>query len=240
MARIRAVFFDIDGTLLDSNDAHAHAWLDALRGHGRDVPFDLVRSKIGMGGDKLLKALADIDDESIEGKSINERRVAIFKAHYLPDLGPLPGARALVDRLRSRGLTCVTVTSANSAELSDLLREAAVADLMDEIVTSDDVDRSKPDPDVVHAALEKVKLEPDEVIMIGDTPYDVIAATRAGVPIIAMRSGGWKDSDLRGAIAIYDSPADLVANLGESPFALGVDEPMRPLMRARRVAMRGM
>src|SRR5262249_6134662 len=140
MARIRAVLFDIDGTLLDSNDAHAHAWLDALRGHGRDLPFDTVRSKIGMSGDRLMRELAGVEESSIEGRSIKERRTAIFKACYLPDLGPLPGARALVDRLRSRGLVCATVTSASGGELGDLLREAAVADLMDHLVTSDDVD----------------------------------------------------------------------------------------------------
>src|SRR5436190_8041674 len=131
MARIRAVLFDIDGTLLDSNDAHAHAWLDALRGHGKDVPFDLLRSKIGMGGDKRLDEVAGIDSESIEGKSITERRVAILKAHYLIDVGPFPGARALVDRIRSRGITCITATSAKLDDVADLLRAAAVADLMD-------------------------------------------------------------------------------------------------------------
>jgi beta-phosphoglucomutase-like phosphatase (HAD superfamily) len=142
---VRAVLFDIDGTLLDSNDAHAHAWLDALHGHGRSVPFEVVRSKIGMGGDKLLRALAGVDAESVEGRSISQRRIAIFKAYYLPDLGPLPGARVLVDRVRSRGLTCVAVTSSRRDELADLLREAAVADLMDAAVTADDVDASKPD-----------------------------------------------------------------------------------------------
>src|SRR3954453_19348968 len=98
MARIRAVLFDIDGTLLDSNDAHAHAWLDALRGHGRSVPFDLLRSKIGMNVEKLLRDIAGIDANSVEGRSINERRAAILKAHYLSDTGPFPGARVLVDR----------------------------------------------------------------------------------------------------------------------------------------------
>ncbi|HEY8079294.1 MAG TPA: HAD family hydrolase [Labilithrix sp.] len=236
---IRAVLFDIDGTLLDSNDAHAHAWLDALRGHGRDVPYDHVRSKIGMGGDKLLRELAGIDEDSIEGRFINERRLAIFKSHYLPDLGPFPGARALVDRLRSRGLTCAAVTSAKGAELADLLREAAVADLIDEVITSDDVDRSKPDPDIVEMALEKLHVAAHEAVMIGDTPYDVAAASRAHVPVIAFRCGGWKDRDLAGAIAIYDDPADLVAKLADSPLATGIADDVRPLPRARRVAMRG-
>src|SRR6478672_3152984 len=106
MARIRAVLFDIDGTLLDSNDAHAHAWLDSLRGHGHSVPFEKVRSKIGIGGDKLLPEVIGIAHDSVEGRSITERRTMILKAHYLPDVGPFHGARVLVDRLRSRGLVC--------------------------------------------------------------------------------------------------------------------------------------
>ncbi|MBX3189126.1 MAG: HAD family hydrolase [Labilithrix sp.] len=225
MARIRAVFFDIDGTLLDSNDAQAHAWLDVLRGHGKDVPYDLVRSKIGKGGDKMVSELAGIAAESIEGKLLIERRAAVFKAHYLPDLGPLPGARALVDRLRSRGLTCLAVTSASEAELADLLREAAVADLLSLAVTSEEL-RSKPDPDVVKTALERAEVGPREAIMIGDTPYDIAAAARAGVSTIAFRSGGWKDGDLEDAIAIYDHPADLLSRIDQSPLALGVDDAM--------------
>ncbi|MDB5220101.1 MAG: putative phosphatase [Myxococcaceae bacterium] len=242
MARIRAVLFDIDGTLLDSNDAHAHAWLDALRGHGKDVPLDLVRSKIGMGGDKLLMEVAGIDHESTEGKLISERRVAVFKAHYLPDLGPTPGARALVERLRSRGLTRAIVTSANSEELADLMREAAVANLFDVIVTSDDAENSKPDPDLVKVALDKLCVGPREAVMIGDTAYDIAAAARAGVSTIAFRSGGWKDRDLDGAIAIYDHPQDLLSRIDQSPLALGVEDAMptapssrRP--RGRRAAM---
>lgn len=241
MARVRAVFFDIDGTLIDSNDAQAHSWLDVLRGHGRDVPYDLVRSKIGKGGDKLLMELAGVDADSVEGKLLVERRAAVFKAHYLPDLGPLPGARALVDRLRSRGLTCVAVTSASSIEVADLLREAAVADLLDLTVTSDDADRSKPDPDLVKTSLERADVGPREAIMIGDTPYDIAAAARAGVSTIAFRSGGWSDADLEGAIAIYDHPADLLSRLDQSPLALGVDDAMPTLRawgRSRRAAAR--
>ena len=243
MTRIRAVLFDIDGTLLDSNDAHAHAWLDALRGHGKDVPFDLVRSKIGKGGDKLLMELAGIDDGSPEGKVLSARRTAVFKAHYLPDLGPTPGGRALIERLRSRGLARAIVTSAGGDELADLMRQAAVVGMFDVLITSDDAEHSKPDPDLVKIALDKLNVGPREAVMIGDTPYDITAAARAGVSTIAFRSGGWKDRDLDGAIAIYDHPADLLSRLDQSPLALGVEDTMpasspggqRP--RGRRPAM---
>jgi HAD superfamily hydrolase (TIGR01509 family) len=237
MARVRAVLFDVDGTLLDSNDAHAHAWLDALRGHGVDVPFDLVRSKIGMGGDKLLMEIAGIDHESVDGRLLNERRTAVLKAFYLPDIGPLPGARALVQRLTSRGLPCIAVTSSSKEDLADLLRAAAVADVLTDAVTADDADESKPAPDLVQAALDRLGIGPRDAVMIGDTPYDISAARSAGVSTIALRSGGWTDDDLADAIAIYDHAADLLSQIEESPIALGVDDTIpgpEPESRRRR------
>jgi HAD superfamily hydrolase (TIGR01509 family) len=240
MARIRAVLFDIDGTLLDSNDAHAHAWLDSLRGHGRSVPFDLLRSKIGMGGDRLLEEVASIDHESVDGRSITERRTLILKAHYLPDLGPFHGARVLVDRLRSRGLICAAVSSAAGEDLADLLRAAGVADLMDVVVSADDVDASKPDPDLVEAALDKIGVSADEAIMIGDTPYDIEAGQRAGVPVIVLRcGGGWTDRDFKDAVAIYDDPEHLSSELDSSPLHLDRDSypPSMPRQKARRIAV---
>jgi len=233
MARIRAVFFDVDGTLLDSNDAHAHAWLDALQGHGKDVPFDRLRSKIGKGGDKLLTEVAGIDDESVEGKLLNARRAAIFKSFYLPDCGPLPGARALVQRLTSMAFRCAAVTSTGRNDLPELLRAADVADVLTEAVTSDDASESKPAPDLVQIALDRMGVGPREAVMIGDTPYDITAARSAGVSTIAFRSGGWSDRDLDGAIAIYDHPADLLAHLDDSPVVLGVDDNV-PAPRSRR------
>ena len=218
MARIKAIFFDIDGTLLDSNDAHARAWLDALHGQGKQVPFDLVRTKIGKGGDKLLMEVAGIDSESEEGKALNARRSAILKQLYLPDLGPTKGARELVMQLQSLGLRCMAVTSSTKNDLAPLLRVATVADILTEAVTSDDAEKSKPSPDIVEAALEKAGVDPHEALMLGDTPFDITAAARAGVSTIAFRSGGWSDRDLREAIAIYDHPADLLAHIGESPL----------------------
>lgn len=245
MARIRAVLFDVDGTLLDSNDAHAHAWLDSLRGHGRNLPFELLRSKIGMGGDKILAELLGMDPNSIEGRSITERRLAILKAQYLPDLGPTHGARVLVDRLRSRGLTCAAVSSAKADEIADLLGAAGVADLMDAVISSDDANRSKPDPDLVEIALDRVGVTAPEALMIGDTPYDIEACERAGVSVVALRcGGGFSDRDLAGAVAIYEDPADLSSKLDQSRLAL--DRGAEPLSsdrewpRTRRVAMRGL
>jgi phosphoglycolate phosphatase-like HAD superfamily hydrolase len=241
MPRIRAVLFDIDGTLLDSNDAQAHAWLDSLRGHGRSVPFERVRSKIGMGADKLLADLAGVDHESIEGRSIEERRTAILKAYYLPDVGPFHGARMLVDRLRSRGLVCAAVSSAPSEDILDLLRTAGVADLMDVVVSGDDVDRTKPDADLVASALERIGVAPQEALMIGDTPYDIEAGRRSGVGVVALRcGGGWTDRDLAGAVAIYDDPEALSSRLDSSPLALDhqSDPPPSPLkVGARRIAI---
>jgi HAD superfamily hydrolase (TIGR01509 family) len=239
MSRVRAVLFDIDGTLLDSNDAHAHAWLDALRGHGRNIPFDAVRSKIGMGGDKLLREVAGIDHESIEGRSISERRAALLKGHYLADLGPFAGARVLVDRLRSRGLACAVVTSSTASDAADLLRETGAADLFEHVINADDADASKPDPDLVEVALDRIGISAEEAVLIGDTPYDIEAARRAGVAVIAFRCGGWNDKDLAGAIAIYDGPADLASHLDESPLMRGVETTELPRFRRRRSAIGG-
>jgi phosphoglycolate phosphatase-like HAD superfamily hydrolase len=241
MARIRAVLFDIDGTLLDSNDAHAHAWLDSLRGHGRNVPYEHVRSKIGMGGDKVLEAGCGIDPKSALGRSISERRDVLFRAYYLPDLGPSRGARVLVDRLRSRGLICAAVSSSSGHDLADLLRVAGVADLMEVVVSADDADRSKPDADRVEVALDLVGVTAAEALMIGDTPYDIEAGKRAGVPVVALRCGGlWTDKQLAGAVAIYDDPATLSAKLDESPLALDREsDPPTALgsLRPRRAAL---
>jgi HAD superfamily hydrolase (TIGR01509 family) len=219
LSAYRTVIFDIDGTLVDSNDAHALAWVKALREHGFLVDFAQVRWLIGMGGDKLLPALTDLDSESAEGRAITARRRTLFMHEHLPMLRPTGGALALVQRLHKEGLTLVVATSAEREEVNGLLEVAGVAHLFDRAASSDDAERSKPDPDIVHAALRQSGSQASEAIMIGDTPYDVKAATQAGVGLIAVRSGGWwVDEALAGAMAIYDSPADLLARIGHSPL----------------------
>jgi HAD superfamily hydrolase (TIGR01509 family) len=208
---VTGVLLDVDGTLLDSNDAHARSWAEIFRRHGLSIAFERVRPLIGEGGDKLLPQLTGIDAESARGKAISDERRALFLEKYLPALVPTPGARLLVQRLRTKGVRVVVATSSNNKELDPLLAQAGVADLIPRATSSDD-GASKPDPDIVQAALREGRLEPGEAVMVGDTPYDIQAAQRAGVRAIALRCGGWwDDAALAGALAIYDHPAELAA-----------------------------
>jgi HAD superfamily hydrolase (TIGR01509 family) len=207
---VRTALFDIDGTLLESNDAHAHAWIDAFTEAGFGIPLERVRPLIGMGADQLIPAVKlGLSADANPGKNIAARRAQIFKRSYLRDLQPTRGARALVLLLRERGVTCVAATSAKQDELDDLLARADVADLFQLRSTSDDADTSKPAPDIVQAALAKANALPGETVLIGDTRYDIEAAARAGVTAIALRCGGSNDLRLAGAAAIYDDPAAL-------------------------------
>ena len=219
MARaFKAVLFDVDGTLVDSNDAHADAWVQAFSQHGVNVDWRKVRRCIGMGGDKLMPEVSGLEEESAAGSKIAERRSEIFKRDFLPKISPLRDARQLVAAIRERGYAAVAASSAQKDELTPLLRIAGADWLMDEATSSDDADESKPEPDIVIAALKRAGVTAPEAIMIGDTPYDVEAATRAGVKIIGFRSGGWGDADLKGAIAVYDGPWDLLARIDDSPL----------------------
>lgn len=219
--RVTTVVLDIDGTLIDSNDAHAQAWVDVGREFGFDIDFHHVRRLIGMGGDKVLPELTGLEEDDDTGKRIKERRGEIFRDRYLPTLQPFPDARALLERFRDDGYALVVATSASKEDMDGLLKQAGIADLIEEKASSSDAEESKPDPDIVQAALKSADAEPDEAIMLGDTPYDVEAAGRAGVRCVALRCGGWGDEDLGDAVAVYDHPADLLESYAGSPFARG-------------------
>ena len=222
MPRYEGVLLDVDGTLVDSNDAHAEAWVRAFRGRGFDVPFDKVRERIGKGGDKLVWELVGLDkEEDPRAKAVSEDRSRLFLDEIAPGLKGFPGARELVERMQADGLKIVVASSAQAGELGTLLKTAGVDDLIEQRTSSDDAEESKPDPDIVLAALEGAGLPAERAIMLGDTPYDVEAATRAGVAVVAVRSGGWGDADLEGAIAVYDDVADLLAHYDESPLGAG-------------------
>ncbi len=213
-----AVLLDIDGTLLDSNDAHAASWREVFVRAGHDIAFERVRALVGKGGDKLLHELIGVDDESDEGRRLTDRRRALFMRDYLPALEPTRGARALLQRLRDAGMRRVIASSAGGEELAALLRQAGVDDLVDDAATSSDAAASKPDPDIVAAALRKAGVPAARAVMIGDTPYDIEAARAAAVACIALRCGGWSDEALAGAAAIYDDPQQLLERIDGSPL----------------------
>jgi HAD superfamily hydrolase (TIGR01509 family) len=211
--KIRGFIFDVDGTLVNSNDAHARAWQKALTEAGIDVSLSAVRAAIGMGADKLLPAVAQVDADSPVGKRLSERRSQIFQAEHLPDLRPFAKTRELLSALKAMGMKLGVASSAQQSELGPLLAVARVQDLIEETTSSADAAGSKPDPDIIQAALRRLDLAARHVIMVGDTPYDVQAAERAGIQSIALRCGGRSDDELAGAVAIYDDPAELLAKL---------------------------
>lgn len=219
---IEAVLLDIDGTLLDSNDAHAQAWSDALREAGLEIGSETVRPLIGMGSDKLLPKLTGIDADSEEGKRLVERSKAIFAKEYLPLVNPFPSARELLERMRDDGVKLIVATSASGDELHGLLAALGAEWLVDDMTSSSDARRSKPDPDIVRVAVDKAGVGPAQCVMIGDTPYDVEAATRSRVRIVAVRCGGHGDDELRGAVEIYDDPKALLSRYDDSVIGRGI------------------
>src|SRR5690606_24838618 len=162
---------DVDGTLVDSNDAHARAWMDVLAENGIEASFDEVRRRIGMGGELLLKEMASIAPDDPRSEAIRDRRDAIFRARYLREVRALPG------------FAVVVASSTAEANVRPLLGIAGVSELVPLRTTSDDVETAKPAPAVVRAALAKANVHADHAILIGDTPYDVRAAQAAGVAV---------------------------------------------------------
>lgn len=186
----------------------------ALESFGYRVNSARVRSLIGMGGDKILPRIdAGLKEGTEPADSIMALRQKIFLEEYAPSLQPTPGARVLLDRLGELQILRVVATSAKRQELGAILGAADLQVAVDCTTTSDDADRSKPDPDIVQAALAKAGAAPDETFFLGDTPYDVEAAHKAGVAVVALRCGGWREPDLGPAQAIYDAPMDFLADL---------------------------
>jgi HAD superfamily hydrolase (TIGR01509 family) len=220
--KLDGVLLDVDGTLIDSNAAHAQSWSETLAEFGRPTPADTVRPLIGMGGDKLLPQLLGVDAESEEGRRFSDRRAQIFRERYVPRLRLTRGARQLVERLRREGFRIIIATSAKEEELEAMLRQVGLDDLIPQRTSSDDAEESKPDPDIVQAALRKAKLSPEAAIMLGDTPYDIEAAKRAGVETVAVLTGGWDSEALKDAVAIYEDPDDILRHFTASPFAAAV------------------
>jgi HAD superfamily hydrolase (TIGR01509 family) len=218
---IKAVIFDIDGTLIDSVDLHAQAWKETFREFGKDVPYQQVRHQIGKGGDQLLPVFFSKEELEEFGEEMEEHRRKLFKREYLPRVRPFPQVRELFERIRADGKKIALASSANEDELQAYKKIADIADLVEEETSADDAEKSKPHPDIFQSALEKLgRVEKGETIVVGDTPYDAEAAGKAGLRTIGVLSGGFPETELRaaGANLIFEDPADLLAHYDQTPL----------------------
>jgi HAD superfamily hydrolase (TIGR01509 family) len=226
MAPPKAVLFDVDGTLVDTVDLHARAWLDTFRHFGIEADFDEVRRQIGKGGDQLLPGLVPPALLAAKAEEMSAFRAELFKREYLPQVRPFPGVRALFERIHAAGQTIVLASSGEADEVGEHKRIANIADLVDDETTSSDAERSKPFPDIFEAAFAKLGLtERSDAVVIGDTPYDAEAARGAGLAAIGVLCGGFPERALReaGCVAVYRDPQHLLDEYEASPLATGLD-----------------
>lgn len=218
---IKAVLFDIDGTLVDSNDFHVKAWDEAFRGVGMTFHAQEIHYQIGKGTDMLVPTLMPGTSEA-EQKKLGDAHGSAFKTNYLERVRPFPSARDLLVRVQRAGKKVVLASSASKDDLDHYLDLLDARDVVAESTSADDVENTKPVPDIFATALKKVApLSADEVIVVGDTPYDIEAAAKIGIAAIGLRSEKFSDDSLlqAGAVALYDDVASLLAEYDSSPLA---------------------
>ena len=212
-----SAILDIDGTLVDTNYQHAIAWYMAFREHEIYLPVWRIHRHIGMGGDQLVKALAGEEVDAEQGDDIRAAEKALYLAS-IQQTSALEGARDLIEDLKGQGREVVLASSAKSQEVDHYLDLLDARELVDAWTTSSDVEETKPEPDLVLAALDK--LDTRDAVMVGDTPWDVKAAKGAGVETVCVLTGGFSDEELReaGAVAVFDSIVELRERIAETPL----------------------
>jgi HAD superfamily hydrolase (TIGR01549 family) len=217
---IEAVIFDIDGTIVDSVDLHARAWQRAFAKFGKNIAFEAIRTQIGKGADQLMPVYLSKQELEDFGEKMESYRGELFKEEYLPKVRAFPKVRPLFERLKGDNKRISLASSAKKDELERYKQIAQIGDLIDSETSSDDVENSKPCPDVFNVALNQLKIDPENIAVVGDTPYDAEAARKAGLKSIGVLCGGWTQSQLQraGCIAIYRDPADLLTRYDGSPL----------------------
>ena len=218
---VKAVLFDIDGTLVDSNDLHVRAWQEALRDEGHEFDAQVLHDQIGKGADNLVPTLLPGSDETT-AERLGDAHGRVFKARYLAQVRPFPHARDLLARVHGAGQQVVIASSASTAELDHYLDLLDARALVTATTSIDDVASSKPAPDIFSTALGKLSsVGTEEAVAVGDSPYDAESAGKAGIRTVGLRSGKFPDEALRqaGAIAVYDDVAALLAEYDRSPLS---------------------
>jgi HAD superfamily hydrolase (TIGR01509 family) len=218
------VILDIDGTLVDTNYHHTLAWQRALREHGEVVRAAVIHRHIGMGGDQIVAAVAGDEVEQRDGDAIRATEGDRYQ-ELIDEVELLPGARALLVALRARGITTVLASSAKADEVDVYLDMLDARELVDGWTTSADVEQTKPEPDLVRAALDKAGSR--DAVLVGDSVWDCKAAARAGIPTVGVLTGGFSREELleAGATVVYESATELCDHLDEPPFGSAIEAP---------------
>lgn len=212
---IKAVIFDIDGTLIDSNDAHAETFGKAFKKFGKVVPFEELKCLIGMGADDILEKYLSKNEIKEFGEELLEYRKGIFLEEFLPKIKVFPKTGELFEKLQSDKLQTALASSAGEEELKEYKKLLEIDDLIEEETNADDAEEAKPAPDIFLAAFDKLKnVEKENVLIIGDTPYDAEAATKANLKIFGVESGGWSREKLleTGCAEVYRDVAAIFEN----------------------------
>jgi HAD superfamily hydrolase (TIGR01549 family) len=211
--KLKAIIFDIDGTLVDSNDIHARCWTEAFEQFGKHFEWDVIRHQIGKGGDLLVPDLLSAREMRKFGEEVKEYRTDLFKRSYMKDVKPFPRVRELFETLHGRGIKLALGSSSNQDEVQYYTGLLGVGDLVEGSTSKHDADLSKPSPEIFQAALEKLGTEADNTLTVGDTPYDILASHRASLAIAAVLSGGFERELLAKAEFLFDDVGELVREI---------------------------
>lgn len=217
---VKAVLCDMDGTLVESNWLHAAAWKDAFAVMDLDVDMEEIRRQIGKGGDELIPVFVPWWKREAIEEPIKAYRKFIFDKKYLDQITPFPKTRELLLRMKESGIRVSLASSAGREQLEAYKKIANVEDIVEEQSSADDAERSKPHPDIFVATLKKLKLNPRDVLALGDTPYDAEAAGKAGIWTVGVTTGGWSKEELMhgGCVEVFEDVAELLENFETSAF----------------------
>ena len=210
---MQAMLLDIDGTLVDSNDKHADCWVEAFAHFGKNVPRETIRMQIGKGGDLLVPDTLNAREMRKFGEELNKYRGELWKQKYMKSVEPFPGAVESMRAIHARGIKLALASSSNPDEVEYYVELLGVGKLLEGTTSKEDAETSKPSPEIFQAALERVKSDPARTFALGDTPYDVLAAHRIPVPIVAVLSGGFARELLKKAEFIFDDISAMVREL---------------------------
>lgn len=209
----QAMLLDIDGTLVDSNEKHAHCWIEAFAHFGRNVEWETVRGQIGKGGDLLVPDTLNAKEMLEFGEPLKKYRGELWKQRYMRSVEPFPGVVEAIQAIAARGIRVALASSSNPDEVEYYVQLLGVGDLLEGTTSKEDAQFSKPSPEIFQAALERVDADPARTFAVGDTPYDILAAHRIPVPVIAVRCGGFAEELLKKAEFVFDDLPALTREL---------------------------